>query len=387
MGLSEKPIAVAGGGFSGATLARLLADAGYRCVVFDERNHVGGNCHTDRDPETDILVHRYGPHIFHTDDEAVWSFLGQFAEFVPYRHQVVAVSGGRTYSLPINLLTINQFFGTHLTPHEAEALVRKKTIAIAEPRNFEEQALATIGPDLYEAFFKHYTEKQWGMAAVDLPASILKRLPLRFTYDSNYFHHVRQAMPRHGYTELIATMLRHPRIELRLGQAFNSSDSAGYAHSFYTGMLDRYFEFSLGRLAYRTLDFETVRGDKVGQGTAVTNYTDGSTAWTRTTDHQYLSPWNTNRSSASICFREYPRHAGRNDTPYYPVHTTARNSLLESYVELAEQQQDVTFLGRLGNYAYLDMDAAVSRAMTVAKVAIQAFRASMRPPVFVHRPV
>ena len=200
---------IVGAGPSGATLARFLAEQGLPSLVIEQRNHVAGNCHTQTDRETGILVHHYGPHIFHTDDDQVWSFVGNHAEFVPYRHQVLTTSGGKVYSLPINLLTINQFFGACFSPGEAEDYINALCAPTEYPRNFEEQALSTIGRQLYETFFRGYTRKQWGMDPTLLPASLLKRLPLRFNYDNNYFHHRRQAMPRHGYTAMIEKMLKH----------------------------------------------------------------------------------------------------------------------------------------------------------------------------------
>ena len=195
-------------------IARALTDAGHDVLVVDERDHIGGNCHTERDAETGIMVHRYGPHIFHTSDEEVWAYVNGFARFGAYVNRVKATVRGRVYSLPINLLTINQFFGTALSPAEAAAFIREKAEDIAAPRTFEEQALAFVGRDLYEAFFKGYTEKQWGVSPTELSASILKRLPLRFTYDDNYFNHAHQGIPEEGYTVLIARIL--DGIEVRL---------------------------------------------------------------------------------------------------------------------------------------------------------------------------
>ena len=197
-------ILIVGAGFSGAVIGRQLAEAGHRITILEARDHVAGNCHTERDPETGVMVHRYGPHIFHTDDDGVWDYVNRFARFRPYRHRVRPTVGGRVYSLPMNLLTINQFFGRSFRPDEARAFIAAQADrSIAEPRNFEEQALRFVGRELYEAFFKGYTEKQWGCAPAELPASILKRLPLRFNYDDNYFSHAFQGMPEDGYTALV----------------------------------------------------------------------------------------------------------------------------------------------------------------------------------------
>ncbi len=382
----ENPVVIAGAGMSGATLARALAEKGIRCIVLEERSHVAGNCHTEIDAETGILIHRYGPHIFHTDDERVWQFLSKHTDFVPYRHQVLTISGGKIYSLPINLLTINQFFGTSMMPDEARKFVHARTLPIVSPINFEEQALSTIGPELYAAFFRDYTVKQWGMQPCELPAAVLKRLPIRFNYDGSYFHHARQAMPRDGYTALVSSLLNHANIEVRLNQVFDPSTwTARAPHVFYTGMLDRYFGFRLGRLPYRTLDFEELRTPSTLQGTAVMNYGDNSVPWTRITEHKFLSPWSTGTSEASVSFREHARACGPSDIPYYPIHLAGEHALLRRYLELGEAAKNVTFLGRLGNYAYLDMDAAVKRALETADAAIAAWKVGTFPPAFVHR--
>lgn len=387
MTITKAKVLIVGAGFSGATLARILAEAGFCCVVLDERRHSAGNCHTERDEATGIMVHRYGPHIFHTDDDRIWRFIRRFGEFVPYRHQVLTTAGARVYSMPVNLLTINQFFGKAFTPQEAEAFIASRRLPIASPVTFEEQALATIGPELYEAFFRDYTAKQWGRSPSELPASILKRLPVRFTYDNNYFRHSRQAMPRHGYTQVVDNMLRHPGIEVRLGESYHAATSGGsFAHVFYTGQIDRYFGYRLGRLTYRTLDFEEVRSRSVLQGTAVMNYGDLSVPWTRVTEFRYFAPWEAPASEDSISYREYVRDCGPGDIPYYPVHLAREQALLHDYARLAEAQTGVTFLGRLGNYAYLDMDMAIARAMEVADLAIRSFRDQAAMPAFVHRP-
>lgn len=377
---------MAGAGFSGAVLARSLAESGFDCLVVDERSHVAGNCHTSEDADTGILIHRYGPHIFHTDDEDIWNFVRRFGEWLPYRHSVHATVKGRVFNLPINLLTINQFFHTAMTPEEAKAFVAKRCVTNANPANFQEQALAMVGQELYEAFFCHYTAKQWGVEAEHLPASILKRLPMRFSYDSNYFHHRQQAMPRHGYTEVVEAMLAHPRIELRLGVAAENL-SEMFAHTFYTGGIDRYFGYSLGRLGYRSLRFEEIRVRGDALGCPVMNFPDAELAWTRMTEHRHLSPWRKPRSDVSVVWKEFPEAAGPNSPMFYPLRLARDEQLLESYVALARNQTGLTFLGRLGCYAYIDMDAAVRRSLDTATIAAQALRAGASPPVFVHDPL
>ncbi len=249
-------IGIAGAGFSGAVIGRELADAGHRITVFDTRNHVAGNCHTERDAASDVMVHIYGPHIFHTQWEHVWDYINRYGSMRRYNHRVKATTGGTVYSLPVNLHTINQFFGTTMSPAEAHAFVAAK----AEPRDeivsFEDQGLAFVGPELYEAFLAGYTRKQWGTDPRDLPASILQRLPLRFNYDDSYFNHPYQAIPEHGYTPIVEAILDHPAIEVRLSTALGSSDLDAFDHVVWTGPIDAFFDHEHGRLGYRTLDFE-----------------------------------------------------------------------------------------------------------------------------------
>jgi UDP-galactopyranose mutase len=246
--MAKAPVLIVGAGLSGAVIGRELAQAGHAVTIVDARPHVAGNCHTQRDAETGVMVHVYGPHIFHTDDEGVWAYVNRFMPFRPYRNRVKTVSGGKVYALPVNLHTINQFFGTALRPDEARAFIAARTEqGPAAPRNFEEQALSMVGRDLYEAFFKGYTQKQWGCDPADLPASILKRLPLRFNYDDNYFFHRFQGMPEGGYTAMVAAILDHPGITLQLNTTFRPGDAAGFGHVFYSGPLDGWYGCDLGR--------------------------------------------------------------------------------------------------------------------------------------------
>ena len=262
---------IVGAGFTGAVVARALADAGFPALVIDERSHVAGNCHTERDQRTGVLLHRYGPHIFHTDNDRVWQYVSRFAEMKPYANRVKAVVRGRVYSLPINLHTINQFFGTMFSPDEARAFIEsRREKGITDPQTFEQQALSMVGREIYEAFFLGYTRKQWNVDPSQLPASILKRLPLRFNYDDNYFSHRYQGMPAKGYTELVQSILRHQLIETRIGCAFEGlNGSERFRHIVYSGPLDRYFGFAHGRLGYRTLDFDAEYRVGDAQGTAV----------------------------------------------------------------------------------------------------------------------
>ncbi|MEE3069966.1 MAG: UDP-galactopyranose mutase, partial [Pseudomonadota bacterium] len=270
-----KNFLLVGAGLSSAVIGRHLAEAGHKVTIFEGRDHIGGNCHTERDAETGVMVHIYGPHIFHTDDEEVWNYVNSFETFLPYKNRVKTTSQGAVYSLPINLHTINQFYGKTMRPDEARAFIELQAdTSIENPQTFEEQALRFVGPDLYEAFFKGYTMKQWGCHPSELPASILKRLPVRFNYDDNYFFHKFQGMPENGYTAMIEKILDHTNIEVRLSTMFDSATTEGYDHVFYSGPLDGYFGYKLGRLGYRTLDFEKFTDTGDYQGTAVMNYGD-----------------------------------------------------------------------------------------------------------------
>lgn len=374
-------LVVVGAGLSGAVLARELAEAGHRVEVYDRRNHVAGNCHTERDAASGVMVHVYGPHIFHTDDTAVWDYLNRFVTMRPYVNRVKAVSGGKVYSLPINLHTINQFFGTTLSPVQAEAFVRARAHRhIAEPANFEEQALKFVGPELYQAFLHGYTVKQWGLPPTELPASILKRLPLRFNYDDNYYSHRYQGMPEQGYTEAVRRILDHPGIALRLETEIAPFEPGSREHVFWTGPLDAWFGHRAGALRYRTLDFERQAGEGDWQGNAVINYCDLSVPHTRVTEHKHFSPWES--PHGTVIYTERSRACEAADIPYYPVRLATDKALLSRYLELARQAERVSFLGRLGTYRYLDMDVSIKEALAAAAVAREALARDRPPPPF-----
>lgn len=373
-------ILVVGAGFSGAVIAREFALAGFDVEVFDQRDHVAGNCHTRRH-DNGVMVHVYGPHIFHTDDQAVWDYIGQFLTMRPYVNRVKAYSGGKVYSLPINLHTINQFFGTQMDPREARALVsRHADTSIGEPANFEEQALKFVGPELYQAFFAGYTAKQWGVSPRELPASILKRLPLRFNYDDNYYSHRYQGLPEQGYTAGVERMLDHPRIRVRLGVVCQPEQARDYQHAFWTGPLDAWFGHRLGRLSYRTLDFESFEAKGDHQGNAVINYCDPGVPYTRITEHKHFAPWE--QHEASVLYREYSRTCGENDIPYYPVRLAHDKDLLARYLDLARDTRGVTFAGRLGTYRYLDMDVTIREALDTSRAVIADLGGGKAPAPF-----
>jgi UDP-galactopyranose mutase len=362
----SKKIGMAGAGLSCALIARELAEAGHRIEIFERRSHIAGNCHTERDVETGVMTHVYGPHIFHTDDEEVWKYVNRFTPFRPYVNRVKAITGGSVYSLPINLHTINQFFGETFSPAQAQAFIAAKGDAsIQEPHSFEEQALKFVGRELYEAFFKGYTLKQWGIDPKNLPASILKRLPVRFNYNDNYFAHRFQGMPENGYTELVSAMLDHPQIRVHLNASFDPAMCADFDHTFYSGPMDGFFAYDLGRLPYRTLDFETIRAEGDYQGCAVMNYTDQAVPYTRITEHKHFAPWESH--TKTLCYREFSRACEPNDTPYYPVHLVQGDDLLAAYQTRVKAIENVTFVGRLGTYRYMDMDVTLRAALDVAR--------------------
>ncbi|UTH46261.1 UDP-galactopyranose/dTDP-fucopyranose mutase family protein [Loktanella salsilacus] len=374
-----------GAGLSGAVLARQLAEEGHAVTVVDARSHVAGNCHTARDEETGVMVHTYGPHIFHTDDDGVWDYVQRFARFRPYKNQVKTTVGGQVYSLPVNLHTINQFFGAAMRPEEARAFVAAQTSDIPEPRTFEDQALAFVGPDLYKAFFKGYTEKQWGTSPANLPASILKRLPLRFTYDDNYFFHRHQGMPEDGYTALVEGILNHPNITVKLETVFDPAETDKWDHVFWSGPLDGFFGYKLGRLGYRTLDFEIFRADGDWQGCAVMNHPDADILHTRISEHKHFAPWESHEKS--VLYREFPRSCGPDDIPYYPIRLAEEKSLLTDYIALAEDTSNVTFVGRLGTYRYLDMDVTIREALDLSETFLAARAAGTPTPRFSKAPL
>jgi UDP-galactopyranose mutase len=373
--------AIIGAGFTGAVLAHELAKAGHKIEVFESRGHIAGNCYSERDEATDVMIHKYGPHIFHTDNEEVWNYVNQFSEFMPYVNRVKTTSQGHVFSLPINLHTINQYFNKTLNPTEAQTFIQSiSDNSIDEPQSFEEQAMNFVGQDLYEAFFKGYTIKQWGCSPTELPASILKRLPVRFNYDDNYFNHKYQGMPKEGYTPIVKALLKHENITVKLDTSFNSEQAQGFDHIFYTGPIDAWFNYEEGRLGYRTLDF--VREDHEGdyQGCAVMNYGDQEVAYTRISEHKYFAPWEIHEKT--VIFKEYSRACEEKDIPYYPIRLVSEKAMLNTYIKKAQAQTRVSFLGRLGTYRYLDMDVTIAEALAASKVTLEKIKNNQAIPAF-----
>ncbi|WP_240810223.1 UDP-galactopyranose mutase [Actinomadura sp. WMMA1423] len=363
-------LVVAGSGFFGLTVAeRCAAALGLRVLVLDRRDHIGGNAYSEPEPETGIEVHRYGAHLFHTSNERVWEYANRFTSFTGYRHRVYSTYKGRAYSMPINLGTICEYFGRVFTPDEARALIAEQAAEVRRPANLEEQAISLIGRPLYEAFIRGYTAKQWRTDPRDLPAEVITRLPVRYTFDNRYFDDTHEGLPVDGYTAWLERMADHPRIEVRLNTDFFDlrNDVVGNVPVVYTGPLDRYFDHAEGELGWRTLDFETEvvpTGDF--QGTPVMNYADEDIPYTRIHEFRHFHPERAHYpSDRTVIMREYSRAAERGDEPYYPVNAAADRARLLAYRELAKREDGVLFGGRLGTYRYLDMHMAIASALSM----------------------
>ncbi len=374
---------IIGAGFSGCVLANRLVNA-LDCTVeiWDERSHTGGNCHTERDEETGIMIHKYGPHIFNTDKKEIWDFVNSFSEFKPYVHRVKAMSKGKVYSLPINLFTINQFFDKSFSPAQAREFLNKLADkSIINPQNFEEQALSFIGKDLYKAFFYGYTKKQWGCEPSALPASILKRIPVRFNYDDNYHNHTYTGIPVDGYTAIMQKMISNNFIKIIHNKKFKPSDDVShFDHVFYTGPLDAYFDHCFGKLGYRTVTFEKHVAEGDYQGLTQMNYCDEEIPYTRIAEHKHFTPWE--QHEKTVYFKEYSIETGSNDIPYYPKRLEADKTLLIKYREMAEQLTGISFLGRLATYRYMDMHHVIGEALAFAENFSACINEQERPPVF-----
>lgn len=384
----QKKILIVGAGLSGGVLAnRLVKDLDCVIDMWDEREHIAGNCFTKRDEETGVMVHEYGPHIFNTDKKEIWDFVNSFMEFKPYVHRVKAMSKGKVYSLPVNLHTINQLFQKSFTPAEAKTFL--ETLAdtsIEDPQNFEEQALRFIGKELYEAFFYGYTKKQWGCEPTELPASILKRIPIRFNYDDNYHNNIYTGIPVDGYTALIEKFVTHPNIHISLNKKFDSNmDTAEYHHIFYTGPIDAWFHFKHGRLGYRTVTFEKTVADGDVQGVTQMNYCDADVPWTRITEHKHFTYWE--QHDKTVCFKEFSIETAPDDIPYYPKRLKQDKELLLKYRADAEGLSGVSFLGRLATYRYMDMHHVIGEALNFAQEWLLAEAQQISLPIFPNKEV
>jgi UDP-galactopyranose mutase len=328
-------------------------------------------------------VHEYGPHIFNTDKKEIWDFVNSIVEFKPFVNRVKANYKGNIYSLPVNLHTINQFFNKTFGPDEAKAFIESlgdKTIT--DPRSFEEQALKFLGKDLYHAFFYGYTKKQWGCEPSELPASILKRLPVRFNYNDNYYNNIYQGIPVNGYTELVEKLLDSPKINITLNKKFSYSSElpAAYDHIFYTGPIDAFFEYKFGRLGYRTVTFEKYTADGDYQGNAVINYCDETVPHTRVHEHKHFAPWEEHEKT--VYFKEFSKETTENDIPYYPKRLDGDKKILEAYRAEAMQTANLSFLGRLATYRYMDMHHVIGEALAFSQSFLQSLNDETKAPVF-----
>lgn len=362
---SQKRVLVVGAGLAGSVLARQLADAGIPALVIDQREHVAGMCYSSRDEETGIEVHRYGPHTFHTSNERVWEFVQRFDTWYSCVARAMCTNARGVFSLPINLHTINQLFGKRFSPAEARAFIetlQDKTIDC--PTNAEEQLLRFVGREIYEIFFRDYTIKQWGVSPRELAPDIVKRIPVRFTYDNNYFFDKYQGYPMHGYTALVQNMLSHPLIEVKLNTPYCREMNTEFEHVFYSGAPDAYFDYAQGALGYRTVDFRYERGTGDLQGCSWLNYTDLSVDFTRAHEHKYFSPWE--QHDKSVLLYEYSRDAIATDNPFYPKRMPDDIAKLSKYLPLMEAEPGVSFIGRLGCYRYLDMHLVVDASLRYA---------------------
>ncbi len=357
---------IVGAGLYGAVFARLATDAGKKVLVIDKRATVAGNIYTEK--QEGINVHIYGAHIFHTNNKEVWDYLNRFAVFNRFTNSPVANYKGELYSLPFNMYTFNKMWGV-VTPEEAAAKIAEQRKEITgEPKNLEEQAISLVGRDIYEKLIKGYTEKQWGRDCKDLPAFIIKRLPVRLTFDNNYFNALYQGIPIGGYTKMIENMLEG--IEVRLNTDYLKDRDALNKLAdtvVYTGPIDAYFDYSLGTLEYRSVRFENETLDKPSfQGNAAVNYTDRETPWTRIIEHKWFEfgkDENGNDLPKTVISREYSSEWKPGDEPYYPVNDEKNGALYEKYRELASAEKNVIFGGRLGEYKYYDMDKTVEAAI------------------------
>jgi UDP-galactopyranose mutase len=365
-------LVVVGSGFFGLTIAeRCAAELGLRVRVLERRDHLGGNAYSEREPETGIEIHRYGAHLFHTSNQRVWEYANRFTAFSDYRHKVFTTHAGRVYAMPINLGTICSFFDKAMSPDEARALIREQAAEVRanDAANLEEKAISLIGRPLYDAFVRGYTAKQWQTDPRELPAEIITRLPVRYTFDNRYFNDTYEGLPIDGYTQWLRNMAEHPKIDIELNVDFLEvrDELVGRVPIVYTGALDAYFDYVEGDLAWRTLDFDVEVCDTGDfQGTPVMNYADEAVPYTRIHEFRHFHPdreWYPD--DRTVIMREYSRFADRSDEPYYPVDTAADRERVRKYRTLTQREPNVLFGGRLGSYKYLDMHMAMASALSM----------------------
>ncbi|MHA5065627.1 UDP-galactopyranose mutase [Cetobacterium somerae] len=356
---------IVGAGLFGATFAYEANKRGKKCLVIDKRDHIGGNVYCKK--IENINVHQYGAHIFHTSNKKIWDYVNSFVEFNRYTNSPIANYKGEIYNLPFNMNTFNKLWGV-VTPEEAKAKIEEQRIAsgIVEPKNLEEQAISLVGTDIYTKLIKGYTEKQWGRSATELPSFIIKRLPVRFTYDNNYFNDKYQGIPEGGYNIIIEKMLKEVDVKLSIDFFKNKDELIDVAEKVvFTGMIDEFYNYELGTLEYRSLKFEhEVLECENYQGVAVVNYTEREIPYTRVIEHKHFEY---GTGGKTVITKEYPADWKIGDEPYYPVNNDKNNELFEKYKELASKEKNIIFGGRLGNYKYYDMHQVIESALELAK--------------------
>ena len=357
---------IVGAGFFGATFAFEMAKKGKKCLVIDRRNHIGGNAYCEK--INGINVHKYGVHVFHTSNKEIWNYMNQFTEFNNFIYSPIANYKGEIYNLPFNMNTFSKLWNIR-TPKEAKEIIEKqiKQFGTDNPKNLEEQAISLVGKDVYEKLIKEYTEKQWGKECKDLPAFIIRRLPVRFTYDNNYFNDIYQGIPIKGYNYIIEEMLKNCDVRLGVDYIKNREELSKIAKKIiYTGMIDEYFDYKLGNLEWRSLRFEEIvfKDEDNYQGDASVNYTSHEQEYTRIIEHKHFE---FNKCKGTVITKEYPLKWEKGMEAYYPINDEKNNSLLIKYQDLAQNEPNVIFGGRLGNYKYYDMDKVIEEALEYVK--------------------
>lgn len=383
--MSTPDLLIVGSGLFGLTIAeRAVAEHGAKVTIIDRRSHIGGNAYSEADAVTGIEVHKYGAHLFHTSNDRVWEYVNRFTSFTGYQHKVYTTHQGVVYPMPINLGTVNQFFQAAYTPDEARALIAEQAGEFAgkDPENLNDKGISLIGRPLYEAFIKNYTAKQWQTDPSELPASIIKRLPVRFNYNNRYFKDTWEGLPTDGYTAWFEKMIDDPRIEVSLNTDF-FDESQSYNKKalleagvpvVYTGPVDRYFDYDLGELKWRTVDFKEVRYDEGDHfGCPVMNFSDADVPYTRAIEFKNFNPERADQQNPdkTVVWEEYSRFADRDDEPYYPINTEADKALYAQYKQKAAEEPNVVFGGRLGTYAYYDMHNVIDQALTAYEEQIE----------------
>ena len=363
-----KKILIVGAGYAGAVFGRLAAEDGHKIILIDKKDHTGGHSYSYRDEETGVEIQKYGPHIFHTIYDDVYHFITRFTQLNNFINRVKTVHNGRVYSMPVNLHTINQFFDMNFSPLEAKAFIESKQVKFQKITNFKEAVMSSLGEELYDAFFKNYTIKQWGVQPEEIVVSTAKRLPVRYNYNDNYFNDKYQGIPTDGYGILFQNMLDHKNIEIVLNTSFDlfrNSWKKDFDYLVFTGSIDDYYNYCYGSLPYRTIHFEKIVGKEI-QGNAVINYADLSVPFTRIHEHKWFTPEKS--FEKSVAFKEFSGSTDSRKDPYYPVENNASINLYQRYQKLAKKEERLLFIGRLAQFKYFNMDQ-------VTKASIEAYQA------------